>query len=214
MAAALSWEATGGVPHEIADVFGEQVELLLAIPEHKVAMPGGRRESQCDVFALIKVGTQTCAVAVEAKVNEPFGPTVGEWMTRASPGKTERIGFIYDLLGVGAPPPGALRYQLFHRTAAAVLEAQRFKTDRAAMIVQSFSQEHRWFKDFVAFSNLFGLDAEPGRALTYILPSGMALTLGWATGSPAHIKSISTARPQSQLPLQGAAQVQRYSFDD
>ncbi|MGJ8589652.1 MAG: DUF6946 family protein [Yoonia sp.] len=28
--------------------------------------------------------------------------------------------------------------------AAAIVEANRFKTDRVAMIVQSFSQEHRW----------------------------------------------------------------------
>ena len=187
MAAALSWEATGGVPREIADILGEQVELLLAIPEHKVALPGGRRESQCDVFALTRLGTQTCAVALEAKVNEPFGPTVGEWMTGASPGKAERIGFICELLGISDPPPAGLRYQLLHRTAAAVLEARRFKTDRAAMIVQSFSQEHRWFEDFAAFSLLFGLQPERGRPLTHTLPSGIPLTLGWATGSTAYI---------------------------
>ncbi|WP_413776936.1 DUF6946 family protein [Mesorhizobium sp. AR07] len=32
-----------------------------------------------------------------------------------------------------------LRYQLLHRTSAALLEAKRFKTDEAAMIVHSFS---------------------------------------------------------------------------
>lgn len=171
------------MPPEISELFGAQLELLLAIPEHKVALPGGRRESQCDVFALVRTSDETIAIAVEAKVNEPFGPTVGEWMVNASKGKIERMRFICDLLGLSTPPPDELRYQLFHRTAAAVLEANRFKTDRAAIIVQSFSQEHRWLEDFQAFASLFGPRPALGQALNYDLPSGIPLTLGWAIGS-------------------------------
>ena len=78
MAAALSWEAAPGLPPEIAALLGQDVHLLLAIPEHKVALPGGRRKSQCDVFALARDRDQTIAAAIEAKVNEPFGPTVRE----------------------------------------------------------------------------------------------------------------------------------------
>lgn len=184
MAAALSWEAAQGLPPEISELVGGSPELLLAIPEHKVALPGGRRDSQCDVFALVRAGEETLAIAVEAKVNETFGPTVGEWMSNASDGKLERMRFIRDLLGLSAPPPDDLRYQLLHRTAAAILEARRFKTDRAAMIVQSFSQDHRWFEDFAAFARLFGLKARPGQAMNHILPSSMPLLLGWAVGSP------------------------------
>ena len=187
MAVALSWENAKGVPPEIEAILGGSVELLLAIPEHKVALPGGRRESQCDVFALVRTSTQTCALAVEAKVNETFGPTVREWTVKASPGKSERMGFLLDLFGLSDPPPDTLRYQLFHRTAAAVVEARRFKTDRAAMIVQSFSPECRWFEDFEAFASLFGKEVEPGRAATFDLPSGMPLTLGWAVGSKSHL---------------------------
>ncbi|MCE8516186.1 hypothetical protein KBY31_05620 [Ruegeria pomeroyi] len=184
MAAALSWEAAQGLPPEISDLVGGSPELLLAIPEHKVALPGGRRDSQCDVFALVRAGEETLAIAIEAKVNETFGPTVGEWMSNASDGKQERMRFICDLLGLSTPPPDDLRYQLLHRTAAAILEARRFKTDRAAMIVQSFSQDHRWFGDFAAFARLFELKAQPGQAMNHILPSGMPLMLGWAVGSP------------------------------
>lgn len=185
MAAALAWEAAGGgLPQEISSLLGQQVELLLAIPEHKVALPGGSRASQCDVFALVRVDDRTCAVAVEAKVNESFGPTVGEWIVGASRGKVDRMGSICALLGLSTPADG-LRYQLFHRTAAAVIEARRFKTDRAAMVVQSFSRDHMWFDDFASFAALFGLEAELGRPLTCILPLGLPLTLGWATGSAA-----------------------------
>ncbi len=187
MAAALAWEAANGLPQEIAALIGGSPELLLAIPEHKVALPGGSRESQCDVFALVKTAEGTMAVAVEAKVNEPFGPTVGEWLKNASAGKVERLRFICDLLGLEVPQSDGLRYQLFHRTAAAILEAHRFKTDCAAMIVQSFSQEKRWYEDFEAFVDLFGLQVEPGKSARIELPSGVPLILGWAVGSAAYL---------------------------
>nr|WP_162561618.1 hypothetical protein [Yoonia vestfoldensis] len=183
MAAALSWEAADGLPEEIANLLGGSPELLLAIPEHKVALPGGRRESQCDVFALARINYETVAMAVEAKVNEPFGPTVGEWMANASAGKIQRMQFICALLGLSSPPPHDLRYQLFHRTAAAVIEAKRFKTDQAAMIVQSFSPVHRWFADFQDFVAVFGLEAQPDQAVTCRLPTGMPLIFGWAVGA-------------------------------
>ncbi len=187
MAAALAWEAANGLPQEIAELIGGSPELLLAIPEHKVALPGGSRESQCDVFALVKTAEGTMAVAVEAKVNEPFGSQVGEWLQNASAGKLERLRFICELLGLEPSQLDGLRYQLFHRTAAAILEAYRFKTDCAAMIVQSFSQEKRWFEDFKTFVDLFGLSVEPGERVQIELPSGMPLTLGWAVGSATYL---------------------------
>ena len=183
MATALSWEAAAGLPKEVSAIIGGEPDLLFAIPEHKVALPGGGRASQCDVFALVRAGDQTVALAVEAKVDEPFGPTVDEWLQGASDGKTTRIRYICQLLGLPQRPKTGLRYQLFHRTAAAVIEAERFKADRAAMIVQSFSQQHKWFEDFHEFAGQFGLDAQPGAALNCRLPSGMNLTLGWAVGS-------------------------------
>jgi hypothetical protein len=38
-------------------VGGDEPDLLVAIPEHKVSLPGGTRgESQSDLFALVRVG--------------------------------------------------------------------------------------------------------------------------------------------------------------
>ena len=186
MSAALSWEdaqnLASGLPPEIAAVFGAGADLVYAIPEHKVALPGGGRASQCDVFALIKADGQTIAVAVEAKVSEPFGPNVGDWLNDASKGKVERLTAICALLGCAYPPPPDLRYQLFHRTAAAVLEAARLKTAAAAMVVQSFSPEHRWFGDFTAFCHYLGHAATRATAVVHTLPTGTPLTLAWVTG--------------------------------
>ncbi|MEO8244117.1 MAG: hypothetical protein ABI832_17575 [bacterium] len=180
MSAALSWQDAKGLPAEIATIFGPNTELLLAIPEHKVAMPGRGRASQCDIFALVRAGVDTIAVAVEAKVDEPFGPTVREWLAAESVGKPIRLTAICAMLGC-APPPSDLRYQLFHRTAAAVIEAARFKTDRAAMVVQSFSQSLKWFDEFAAFARHLGVEVAPGQRADLTLPNGTVLTLAWVT---------------------------------
>lgn len=186
MSAALSWEAAqtlpSGLPPEIAAIFGPDAELDFAIPEHKVEMPGRGRASQCDVFALIKSAGQTFAVAIEAKVNETFGPTIAEWLQDASSGKVERLTAICAMLGCAYPPPPGLRYQLFHRTAAAVIEAARFKTDATAMVVQSFSLDHKWFEDFAAFCRYLGIAATRAEPLHHLLPGGTKLTLAWVTG--------------------------------
>lgn len=180
MSAALSWERAEGLPAEIAAVFGPDTTLLLAIPEHKVPMPGKGRDSQCDVFALLRTGGDTVAMAVEAKVDEPFGPTIGDWLKDTSDNKTARLAGICALLGC-APPSADLHYQLFHRTAAAVIEAARFKTDRAAMVVQSFSPTQKWLEQFRAFAEHLGVNADGVVAL----PTGRPLTLAWVSSKLA-----------------------------
>jgi hypothetical protein len=187
MAAALAWEAAKGLPPEIAAILGPEAELLLAMPEHKVRMPGRGRESQCDLFALVALDDGLCALAVEAKVDEPFGPTVGDWLAEGGPNRQDRLRAICELLGTGYPTNAALRYQLFHRTAAAVIEARRFRARTAAMVVHSFSQDGRWFEDFAAFCDLLGLEARPGIPLRHATPDGTRLLLGWAKGSPEHL---------------------------
>ena len=181
MAAARSWEAAGGLPPEFEPILGPGAELIFAIPEHKVPLPGGRRESQCDVFALVRSNGRVVALAVEAKVNETFDKTLGEWLADASAGKRRRLEAICAILGCGEPPPD-VRYQLLHRTAAAVLEADRLNAGAAAMVVQSFSQEHRWFGDFSAFCAFLGLEAGMSIPLVRRTPNGRDLILGWASG--------------------------------
>lgn len=186
-AAALSWEDAHGLPAEIAAMFQPDAELLLAIPEYRVALPGGARASQCDVFALLLDGDELCTLAVEAKVNEAFGPTIGAWLANPTDGRRVRLNAICTMLGIDDPPPADLRYQLLHRSAAAVAEARRFGAASAAMIVQSFSQDHRWFDDYAAFCKLLDLPASRGHGATCLLPCGLKLTIGWATGEPRYL---------------------------
>ena len=176
-----SGESTNGLPSEIAAMLrphGGNAELLLAIPEYKVALPGSSLgASQNDVFALARAGDQTFAIMVEGKVCEPFGETLGDWLRNASAGKHERLAFICGLLGLTLPLPDQTHYQLLHRAASAVIEGRRFK-----MIVHSFSPERTWFESFVQFGSLFDADVVANE-LTAVRPSATPpLYIGWACG--------------------------------
>lgn len=184
METAYSWERQAGLPPEIAAMFSD-AELLFAIPEYKVALPGGVRESQNDVFALLRddAGLLTCMV--EAKRSEPFGPRISEWLHEGSAGKEIRLTAICDLLGLDTHKLDlSLRYQLFHRAASAVITARRFHSKRAAMVIQSFSPKHRWFEDFRAFAAQFGLSKVLNELERATLPNGIELSMGWACCLP------------------------------
>jgi hypothetical protein len=182
------WEDAKGLPPEIDALFGGKATLLLAIPEHKVDLPGGSRPSQTDLFALVRSQDQTIACAIEGKVAEAFGPTTQQWQAEPSAGKAERLAYLCKLLGLVQPLPPNLRYQLVHRAASAVIEADRFKTDEAAMIVHSFSKTGEWFDDFALFAKLFGLMAVRDQLHSFILPSGKRMHLAWATGHPSYLE--------------------------
>jgi hypothetical protein len=149
-------------------------------------LPGGSRPSQTDLFALVRWEERTMACAIEGKVAETFGPTMEQWLTEPSTGKAERLAHLCELLGL--VQPSSLRYPLMHRAASAVIEADRFKTDEAAMIVHSFSKTGEWFADFATFAQLFGLAPVRDQLLTFALPSGKRMHLAWATGHQSYLE--------------------------
>lgn len=186
-AMAYCWQSADGIPPDVLSVLEQEpafggLETLLVIPEHKVPLPGGRRASQNDAWVLAAASEGLVSIAVEGKVSEPFGPTVGEWMVDASPGKKERLEFLCGLLGMDNPPPDDVRYQLLHRTASAVIEARRFHAQHAAMIVHSFSQTLEWFEDYARFAALMGTTAEVNLLSTISRETGPTLNLGWVKG--------------------------------
>ncbi len=145
---AYSWQEASGFPAEVGSVLASafpSAELLLALPEHKVSLPGGSRSSQNDIWVLARSENQLISIAVEGKVSEPFGPTVEQWLTESSPGKVKRLAYLLSLLGL-CSVSDTTRYQLLHRTASAIIEAQRFNAAHAVMLVHSFSQSSEWSK--------------------------------------------------------------------
>ena len=79
MSLACCWQEAAGFPESILNAFKRSedrlfsdVEFLMAFPEHKVSLPGGRAPSQNDIFVLSKGNDQLISIMVEGKVSEPF----------------------------------------------------------------------------------------------------------------------------------------------
>lgn len=195
MLTAQSWENAGCLPPAIASAFvGSEgnyfnnLDLLIAIPEYKTGLKGGRRPSQSDVFALLRSDNGLVAVTVEGKAREDFGPTMAQWRDGVSDkGYTERLRHIMENIGLENPVPDHIRYQLLHRTASAVIEARRFHCQAAAMIVQSFvgldAENH--FGDYADFIRLYGAVPMKDQLLFISEIDGIRLFSAWVYTSPS-----------------------------
>jgi hypothetical protein len=189
------WESANGFPPEVQSVIEqsnikpfENLEMLMAFPEYKVDLPGGGRASQNDLFVLAKDGDgELITITVEGKVSETFGPTLGEWNPSGSSGKTKRFKFLRDLFGL-SKIPSKIRYQLLHRSASSILEAQKFNAKSAIMLVHSFSPETHWLEDFQSFVGLFGIHAEPGKLYFVMEINEIRFYVAWIKGNPIFLE--------------------------
>jgi hypothetical protein len=191
MTAAASWEAAAdALPAEISglldssgvpDLMGQQ--LLVAIPEWQVPLPGGSTASCTDILALCRNDLGLCVLGVEAKVLEDFGPQLAEKRAEASAGQRTRLEYLHQLLGVERFND-SIRYQLLHRTASALLTARDFHARTAVMLVQAFDTPAVLRADFLAFVQAMGaIEVAP---LVYRAPSfsNPGLYLAWCEGDP------------------------------
>ncbi len=151
-------------------------------------LPGGSRASQNDLFVLARSPAGPVVIMVEGKVNEPFGPTVGEWLTDASRGKKARLRALMRAVGLTTQPPASIHYQLLHRAASAVITAEQYRAAAAVMLVHSFSQKHAWWDDYRAFAAQFGVVAERGVVQRIGADSPVPLFGVWVTGDSAYLE--------------------------
>jgi hypothetical protein len=194
-ALAYCWQEADGFPDCVQIAFREsnidlfhEIEMLLAIPEHKVSLSDDYRSSQNDLFVLAKSHEKLISIAVEGKVSEPFGDTVSKWLKNETPGKKKRLEFLCRELGIVKANVSNIRYQLLHRTASAILEAKRFNASNALMLVHSFSQTDEWFENYALFAALFGIDAKKNRIHSAGKKGSIQLYLGWVKGDPKYLE--------------------------
>jgi len=190
MTLAQAWEdaAADGFPPEVRATINTaeredwtNLRLLLAIPGYKVPLPGGSRPSQTDLAALARGDRGLVAVAIEGKVDETLGPTVGEKRTEKSSGVDERLAFLQTALDLSSVPDN-IRYQLLHRTVSALRIADDFAAESAIMLVHSFSPTHQWYDDFMAFGRPFDAAPERGSLAMIGKKGGIPLYIGWCGG--------------------------------
>jgi hypothetical protein len=199
---AVSWEraqrSDRGIPLEIAAAMDEHpglvgARLLLALPEHKVKLVGPGKASQNDVWALLRSEDGLISMAVEGKAGESFASTIGEWLQEASDAKMVRLESLCQILQIDHPPSPTLRYQLFHRTASALIEADRFGATHAVMVVQSFQQDSRSWDDFAAFCQRLGTTPVSGKLFEIRRAMGPGLYVGWVSCQTASDEAVASA---------------------
>ncbi len=188
------WHDADGIPNHVKKVLCRATELagletLIVIPEYKVPLPGGAGPSQNDVWVLGRTENDLVSIAVEGKVSEPFGPTIGEWGPNLSGGKKERFDFLCSVLGLHTKPSENIRYQLLHRTASAIIEARRFHANHAVMLVHSFGSKNEWFADYECFISLFGVSAAIDETVSVGKRSGVWLHFAWVKGEEQYLNA-------------------------
>lgn len=189
------WESARGFPPEVSAVLDgsaylglHNLEFIAGFPEHEVPLPGGRRPSQTDVFVLGTGEGGLVSIAVEGKVDEPFGDTVNDWLGGdPSPGKQRRLAYLCGLLGITTDDALMLRYQLLHRTASAIIEANRFSSQTAVMLVHSWAPNLEGYADYDAFATTMGGTPEVDSVTA--VTSVDNLHLGWVQGNPEWLTS-------------------------
>lgn len=201
---AVSWEGARrsprGLPAPVAkllDSYGSfsGATLLFGIPEHQVSLKGGGHASQNDLWALLRGPVGLISMAVEAKAGEAFDKTIDEWLAAAKPksGKPARLKQLREVLGVQTELPGTLRYQLLHRAASAVLEAERFAAPDALLLVQSFASDPNSVTAFSQFGGVLGCRCSTGMIVGGPTLGGVRLHLAWLDCGPSDPTDLAAA---------------------
>lgn len=184
-ALATTWCRQDGLPPSVRRLLdGTETfagaELVDGFFERETNLQDGLpRASQTDLLAIIRIKSGLAVLAVEGKVEEPFERVIGN-QRHLSPGQRKRLAGLQAFFGIPDADVSALRYQLFHRAAAAVLEAKRYACRNAFLLVQSFSPNLTGHGDFSAFALAIGLGVGP--AMTVLGPKavdGVSLYAGW-----------------------------------
>jgi hypothetical protein len=193
------WWAANALPASIIGLLNQAdewrgAELVDAFVERQTDLKDGRpSHSQSDLLAIVALADCLGIVAIEAKVDEGFDKTVGEWLVSGGAGKAVRLAKLCDLFGRKPADVAGLRYQLFHRTASAILEARRYRARQAVMIVQSWCPSASGISDFLAFLHAIDVPCEiPGKLSDARVFDGVALRVGWSPepANPVVVRSV------------------------
>lgn len=193
------WEdQENGFPNEFNKPFqdlGLKLNILLAIPEHKVPLNNKQAPSQNDLFVLSKNSNsnELVVVMIEGKVSESFDKSIKDWYLSESNGKKARFEFLAKELEINPniSDYDSLRYQLLHRTVSAILTAKEFNAKKAIMVVQSFSEDNKWHKDYLNFAKALNPNLRAGVGTIEkckTLNSGIELYIGWIKGDCNYLK--------------------------
>lgn len=183
------WEKAENLPTCVEKVFKEStfsifqnVKILYGFPEYRVTLPGHSTKSQTDLYLLTISEGELLPIMVEGKASETFGEKVTTWFgENPSVGKRIRLDYLLKLLNLREQDVLNKRYQLLHRTASVIIEAQKLNAKNALVLVHSFNEMGKWFDDYACFVELFGLSHQKDAVVGPVVVNGVNLYFGWVT---------------------------------
>lgn len=185
---ATSWMHARGFPLSVRAVLDQDplwrsATMLDGFFERQVDLKTRGFPSQADLVVLSRLDSGLGVIAVEGKVREPFGKIVRDWNT--SNGREERLASLCRAIGADRTKVNSLRYQLFHRAASALFEAERYGAQHALMLVHSFSEAGDSLSDFQAFCRVVGFgEVGKGQISAPRRCGDVDMQLGWVSDKP------------------------------
>jgi hypothetical protein len=168
--------------------------------EHTTRLDEFPSPSQTDLLVLLrltngKADRGRAIVAVEGKVDEPFDKLVSARRSEAGDRSNwpERLKRLCNALNLKTSAAEALRYQLIHRTVAALIEAKRHAAKHAMMLVHSFTENNPKFEmakgdgfgEFEKFALAVGFKKIGRNQITEARDMrGIRLRLAWVVDRP------------------------------
>ncbi len=164
---AETWLPEDGFPAHVSALLNAEAGLAnlvvtTAVVEHLADVPGKGPGSATDLMVHAQSESTSISIAVEGKVDEGFDQIVSKWLVAGdSPNslanRSTRVGGMVQFFGLSESLVTNIRYQLIHRTYAAVIEAEKHGHDQAMLMVHSFSPDgviRPGWDDFVAWARL------------------------------------------------------------
>ena len=161
---ARRWWDAGGFPPSVRQILlgapeWKGAEFVEAKFEHQTDLGTLGRASQSDLLVVARTSDGMGIVAVEGKADETFGKIVDEWLgtdvdksnapeikgssATISSGKWARLKSLCETLGLDTKDVMSMRYQLLHRTVAALLEAKAVQLPPSSCPRPSFFRRTR-----------------------------------------------------------------------
>jgi hypothetical protein len=174
---ATAWLGSNGFPVKVAAALEQVPEfrgmtLERGVVEHTCPVPGEGPQSATDIMVQSRsLFPVTVSIAVEGKVDESFDATISSWLQKGksvnSPkNRKMRVAGMCDRLGLPEAAVAPIRYQLLHRTYAAIVEAATHDCDIAMLLVHSFSPDTEvrpGWRDFEKWAAVLNSQADPIR---------------------------------------------------
>ena len=179
MELARAWVGKGAVavPEEVWQILESSrdfagAELLDGRPEEETRLDDFRGNSRnADLLLTGRLQGEPVVIAVEAKADESFGPTIGEYLAEKeqversnAPARMRQLSAA--VFGTEPEEIGDLRYQLLHAVAATLIAAAERRAQKALFLVHEFPAAgdpvrlERNAADLAAFVRRLGGDAD------------------------------------------------------